>query len=386
MPGALESLRRAPRQFLGGRMNSRRGRSIEVDFFRGVVLIVIVIDHISGSALSHVMLHSYAMCDSAEVFVFLGGYASAAAYTAMLAKRGAGAAKMRFLRRSWEIYRAYLLTAMLTLSSGAVLEWLDLNRPMVELTGWPSFSRAPLPQTFAIAVLRHQPYLASVLPMYVVFALSVPVLMPLARRSPMALLASSVVLWAAAPPLATLFSVDAAGGWSFNPFAWQLMFVLGILARLYQVSESFYASDAGDRLTRVAWAVAFGFAMVKLFLLTQPQPGSLKQNLAPTRVINFVAIAWLIALLVHRGGAGWLARRMSAVVTVGRTGLVCFVAGTVVSLIVDTATPRDWHGFTGVLTALAGDLVAIVSILLIARGWHSWRSAHMRATVPAGSE
>jgi len=57
------------------RMDTRRGRSIEVDFFRGVVLIVIVLDHIPGSTLSHLMLHTYALCDSAEVFVFLGGYA-----------------------------------------------------------------------------------------------------------------------------------------------------------------------------------------------------------------------------------------------------------------------------------------------------------------------
>ncbi|HZZ02361.1 OpgC domain-containing protein, partial [Paraburkholderia sp.] len=69
-------------------MDTRRGRSIEVDFFRGVVLIVIVLDHMPGSTLSHLMLHAYALCDSAEVFVFLGGYASAAAYTAVLAGRG----------------------------------------------------------------------------------------------------------------------------------------------------------------------------------------------------------------------------------------------------------------------------------------------------------
>ena len=73
-------------------MESGSGRSIEVDFFRGIVLIVIVLDHIPGSALSHLMLHAYAFCDSAEVFVFLGGYASAAAYTAVLTRRGPGAA------------------------------------------------------------------------------------------------------------------------------------------------------------------------------------------------------------------------------------------------------------------------------------------------------
>src|SRR5258707_8885626 len=79
-------------------MDTRRGRSIEVDFFRGVVLIVIVLDHIPGSTLSHLMLHAYALCDSAEVFVFLGGYASAAAYTAVLAGPGRGGAGEPVLR------------------------------------------------------------------------------------------------------------------------------------------------------------------------------------------------------------------------------------------------------------------------------------------------
>lgn len=61
-------------------LESRQGRSIEVDFFRGIVLIVIVLNHVSGSALSQLTLHTYALCDSGEVLVFLGGYASAAAH------------------------------------------------------------------------------------------------------------------------------------------------------------------------------------------------------------------------------------------------------------------------------------------------------------------
>src|SRR5258708_37069091 len=102
-------------------MDPRRGRSIEVDFFRGVVLIVIVLDHIPGSTLSHLMLHAYALCDSAEVFVFLGGYASAAAFTAVLAGPGESAAKIRFVRRCLEIYRATRLTAHMSLLSRAGL-------------------------------------------------------------------------------------------------------------------------------------------------------------------------------------------------------------------------------------------------------------------------
>jgi uncharacterized membrane protein len=41
-------------------MNSPVRRSLEIDFFRGLVLIVIALDHIEGSVLSRFMLHSYA--------------------------------------------------------------------------------------------------------------------------------------------------------------------------------------------------------------------------------------------------------------------------------------------------------------------------------------
>ncbi|MCC8403946.1 OpgC domain-containing protein [Paraburkholderia sp. MMS20-SJTN17] len=350
-----------------------RGRSVEVDFFRGVVLIVIVLDHMPSSTLSHLMLHAYALCDSAEVFVFLGGYASAAAYTAVLAHRGEHAATLRFFKRCWEIYRAYLLTAMLTLVSGAILAVLNLNRPMVELSGWPPFASQPWREAFDIALLRRQPYLSSVLPMYTLFALYVPVMVPLARRSTSLALAVSLAVWAAARPLAALFSIDDVAGWAFNPFAWQLMFVLGMLCRVQPISERFHASHAAHWFTRVAVAAVLGFAIIKLFVLTQPVPGTHKQNLSVERVINFIVIAWLAAQFVRMGSIAWLARRLPAVVTVGRTGLVCFIAGTLVSLIVDTATPHTFHGFRGVLVGLGGDLAAIGALLTIARGWSGWK-------------
>ncbi|CAG4885750.1 OpgC domain-containing protein [Paraburkholderia gardini] len=362
-------------------MNSHQGRSIEVDFFRGIVLIVIVLDHIPGSVLSHLMLHAYALCDSAEVFVFLGGYASAAAYMAVLDRRGPGAAQKRFFRRSWEIYRAYLLTALLTLVSGAALALFHLNRPMVELSGWPPFSSEPLRAALDIAVLRRQPYLSSVLPMYVIFALCVPFAVPLARRSALLAMTLSLAVWALARPLASLFSIDDVGNWAFNPFAWQLMFVLGILSRLQPVGERFHTSNTARWLTRIAVAAVLAFAVVKLFVLTQALPGHLKQNLSMDRVINFLVIAWLAARFVHTGSIARLARRLPAVVTVGRTGLVCFVTGTLVSLVVDTATPRGLPGFGHTVAALAGDLVAITAMLVIARGWSGWKGLQARTAV-----
>jgi hypothetical protein len=350
-------------------MPSRQGRSIEVDFFRGVVLIVIVLDHIPGSALSHVMLHTYALCDSAEVFVFLGGYASAAAYMAVLAHRGAGAAQGRFLRRSWEIYRAYLLTAVLTLLSGAMLALLHVNQPAVDESGWALFASHPVRETFHVLFLTRQPYLSSVLPMYVIFALCVPAAVPLARRAPFAALLCSGLIWAFAPQLAALFSANGVPSWPFNPFAWQLMFVLGMLCRLHPVPPGFKASDTARWLVRLAFAATAAFAAVKLLILTQPLPGEMKQDLAFSRVVNFIVIAMVAAYFVHRGTIARIAARLPSVVTVGRTGLVCFVGGTLISVIVDSATPRALHGAAAFGAALAGDFVAIGATLMLAKAW-----------------
>ena len=112
-------------------MNSPVRRSLEIDFLRGVVLIVIALDHIQGSVLSRFMLHNYAYCDAAEVFVFLGGYASAAAYTNVATYRSEHAAKRRFVVRAWEIYRAYLFTAALMLLAGAALMLWRIDSPVV---------------------------------------------------------------------------------------------------------------------------------------------------------------------------------------------------------------------------------------------------------------
>ncbi len=116
-------------------------------------------------------------------------------------------------------------------------------------------------------------------------------------------------------------------------------------------------------------------AFVKLFVLKQPLPGETKANLSLLRVASFVTIAWLAAQAVRTGAVRWLAQRLPSIVTVGRTGLVCFVAGTVISLAIDTATFHGQvHGLRGLLIALSGDAATIAAMIGIATLWQ-WRHA-----------
>jgi hypothetical protein len=362
-------------------MSSSQGRSIEVDLLRGIVLIVIAIDHISVSVLERVMLHNYAYCDAAEVFVFLGGYASAAGYTNLASRHGEAAARRRFMKRVWEIYRAYLLTAALMLVGGAIVAALPIASPMVAESGWPAFARRPAQAFVEILTLRRQPFLSAVLPMYLIYALGVSLLLSQVRRMPVVSFAASLSIWLAAPWLAS--SLPGVAAWPFNPFAWQLLFVLGVLCRLYPVPEQMQLSRVGHVLTGAAFAVALAFAFVKVCIDSHPSPGFMKQNLASVRIVSFLALAWLCAQAVRIGWLRTLAERMPAVVGVGKQGLVCFVGGTVVSMAVDTLV-RLAHAETNGFVRLSGDLLAVAALLMLARVAAACKGAGHAAAPAAG--
>ncbi|WP_321938022.1 OpgC domain-containing protein [Paraburkholderia sp. J8-2] len=351
----------------GEGMGSSTERSVEVDFFRGVALLVIALDHNTSGVLRHVTLHTYAYCDAAEVFVFLGGYASAAAYVGVATRRGKLVARRRFLKRACDIYRAYLITAALMLACSAALRFVNVPLAAIHQT-WPMFAAHPVRTLLDFALFRQQPFLSAVLPMYVLFAFGVPFTVPLFRRSPSVALFASLAVWLAAPWLGTGLPSSTGEGWPFNPFAWQLMFTLGKLSRLHPVSQEFHASFRGRQVTKIAIGVALVIAFIKLCIDAHASPGYMKQNLASVRIVSFLSIAWLCAQAVRLGWIRLLAERLWPVVIAGRQGLACFVGGTIVSIFADVGlqlVTRTLHLATDWPIRLAGDCIEIAALLLI---------------------
>ncbi|CAG4895418.1 hypothetical protein R69919_02024 [Paraburkholderia gardini] len=347
-------------------MQTSQHRLVELDFFRGLVLLIIVVDHIGGSILSRFTLHAWALCDAAEVFVFLGGFATATAYAALAERRTDAIARNRFLKRSLEIYRAFLVTAGLMLLVSAMMVAFSVDAPNLATNDLDDLINAPLASLGDILLFRRQPYLASVLPMYAFFALMVPVVLPLARGKPWLLLAGSVALWAGAPHLAGWLPGVGNTPWDFNPLAWQLMFVVGVIARCQPVWQRVAACRWGWIVTLLAAGVVGAAAYYKLAIATAPLAPGFKQNLMWLRVLNFLAIAWLVATLVRFGWTGKIAQRLPWISLIGRKGLVCFVAGTVISLVVDSLLYQATDGLLDVPLGLAADAIAVVSLMLVA--------------------
>jgi len=354
-------------------MSHASKRSIEIDFFRGFALIAIALDHIPASVLSHAMLHNYAFCDSAEIFVFVSGYVSASSWLAIAARRGSAAANQRFWRRGREIYVAYLGTAALMLLSGAIAVALHVDSPLVGFSGYLRFASHPFTMLGDVALFRDQPYLASVLPMYVLLVLALPFAMPFARRSPDLALGASFIVWFGGCWLMRWLPDATNMGWAFNPFAWQAMFMLGLMCRLYPLSREFQASKWGNAITVLALVLVIAFAYIRLFVDVTPAPGYMKQNLASLRIVSFGAVAWLAAQAVRAGWIASLARRVPALVNVGQQGLVCFVGGAVVSNTVDTLL-RATHTIDYLPARLAGDALAVGALLTLAGGTRRWKT------------
>jgi hypothetical protein len=348
-------------------MQTSKSRLVELDFFRGLVLLFIVVDHIGGSIVSRATLHAYALCDAAEVFVFLGGFATATAYAALAERRNEAIARNRFFKRSLELYRAFLVTAVLMLVVSAVMGAFSIDAPNLATTDLEDLMDTPAAVFGDILLFRRQPYLASVLPMYAFFALAVPAILPLARSKPWLLLAGSLVVWAVAPSLLPHLPVAEDAQWDFNPFAWQLMFVLGVVARCQPVYQRASAHRHGWMLTALACAIVAAAAYFKLFVEVEPLDSSLKQNLSWLRAVNFIAIAWLAANLVRIGWAKAIAVRLPWIGLIGRQGMLCFIAGTVISLVVDSLLYAATDGYLNVPLGLVADAVAIGALIAVAK-------------------
>jgi hypothetical protein len=341
-------------------------RLLELDFFRGLVLLIIVVDHIGGSILSRVTLHAYALCDASEVFVFLGGFATATAYASLAGRRTETAARNRFLRRALEIYRAFLVTAGLMLLVSAVLIAFSIDAPNLTFADLDDLIDTPLVALRDILLLRRQPYLASVLPMYALFALSVPLILPLARRRPWWLLAGSIALWAVAAPLADYLPAVEDTQWDFNPLAWQLLFVLGVIMRCQPVHQSVNAHRTGWLVSVLAFAVVMAAGYYRLSVAPALLDPALKQNLSWLRAINFLGIAWLTANLIRPGWVKKIAQWLPWVGMIGRRGLLCFIAGAVISLVVDSLLYTATDGYLNIPLGLLADAIAIGALCLVA--------------------
>ncbi len=319
-------------------------RDLRIDFFRGLALLFIFVDHVPDNALASFTLRNFGFADAAEVFVLLAGFSAFLAYGRTFESEGFKAGFSRVVDRVRDIYLwhlALLVICGIGLTFAAVYFG---NFAYAKNIGVHVFSEDPARSTVLAALLVNQPNSLNILPLYIVLLLFwLPFVLWLLPRNPWQALVLSLGLWAAANLLsANLPSMQHPKGWVFNPFAWQLLITVGAMtAYFYRKGEVPYSR--GLVWTAVAyltfaflyvapWTQIPGLEQARLF--APDMLGNMdKTYLSMWRLANVMALGYLTLILLSPQST-WLTRPLArGIAQCGRHSLEIFCLGTVLSFV-----------------------------------------------------
>lgn len=203
----------------------------EIDFWRGFALVTIFVNHVPGISFERLTYRNLSLSDAAELFVFLAGWALRKLTDGSPKSMPAGWLVMRLESRAVGVFVAQLVITEIAIAILAAAALL-LDAPY--LLDWHNASAVfhdPVRAHIGIVVLTHQLGYFNILPLYVVLMLAAPLVALSYRVAASSLLPASLAIYAAALGLgANLRTWPVEGTWFFNPFAWQLIFVLGFLS------------------------------------------------------------------------------------------------------------------------------------------------------------
>lgn len=342
MADAQAALAEAPRSEMVAKGSG--GRDLRLDVFRGLALITIYVNHVPGTIFENFTSRNFGFSDAAEGFVLMAGIAAGLAYGPDLISDRFWRGLRRSWARAWTLYSVHIVTTAMALGIAAFAARNGVPR-MIEINNVAQLFDDQIGVLIGIPTLGHQLGYFNILPLYVTLLLATPLLVRVGHLSPLGLLAGSVALWFVAGLLRlNLPAYPNPGGWFFNPFAWQILFVVGLLTGL--------ALKRGERFVPVrpwlVWTCAGFLLAVLVWRLVPPVAQAGREGLralfelgVPFNVVSFdktfvavprllhaLALLYLVSAIpaVRRAVAGAWARPIALM---GRQALPVFASGSV---------------------------------------------------------
>jgi len=309
-------------------------RDVRLDLCRGIALWFAFLNHVPDNIGSWLTLRFYGFSDSAEVFMFVSGATCALAYGRVRRRDGWFAVAGHTLRRSWEIYVAYLLLIM----AYVVIIHLAGNAQFADQTHIGYLLDRPGEALTHAAILQYRPVNTDALPNFIVYhLLFVPLLWSL-FKSPNVTLGASLGLYLAVQVFGWNLPQWPVNVWYFNPFAWQVLVVLGawwvmgggeklwslLMSRIVTCSAAIFLLFS--LVVTLSWSIAplervFPPLLVKLIYPID------KSDLDPLRLLHFLAIAVLVARFVRRDWKGSMTPLLRGAVRCGENSLEIYCLG-----------------------------------------------------------
>ncbi len=203
----------------------------EIDFWRGLALVIIFIDHVPGLVFESYTLRAISVSDAAEIFVFLAGWSLRllASSRQMRAMDGFHVI-LRLESRAFTIFAAQIVITEIALAITAAGSLYLENPLLLEWNNAAAVFQDPMEAHIGLVLLSHQLGYFDILPLYVVLMAGAPIVVLVDRYAPRMLMPLSLAIYCATLVSgANLPTWPVEGRWYFDPGAWQLNFVLGFV-------------------------------------------------------------------------------------------------------------------------------------------------------------
>lgn len=354
-------------------------RDLRLDLFRGLANWAMFLGHVSSTVLAWFSFRNYGFSDGADLFVFISGYTSALVFARKMLDRGFVFGTTRLLRRVWQIYVAHLLLFVFYLTSVLFLSDRFSASDFIDQFNVAPLLVAPVETLTQGLMLKYKPLNLDVLPLYVVLmGAFAPVLWLMLRHRNWVML-GSVLLYVAARQFGWNLPSYPGGVWYFNPFAWQLLFVLGAWLALGGAETLHFLIRSRIVLFGAVMYLLFGAAMTLAAHLPEPRailPRALfeafnpndKTNLAPYRFLHLAILIIVVARLIPIDAPGLQAAIWRPLIKCGQQSLEVFCVGIYLSFLASFILQTISDGFLAqILVGSAG--LAIMTAVAYYRSW-----------------
>jgi hypothetical protein len=291
-------------------------RNNHLDALRGYCLLAMTVDHLKVPGLARFTSGSFGLFDTAEGFIFISGLVAGGYYLRLAETEGNAAMTSRALRRSGTIYLTHFAATVIALGTILLAQGRGFGSGAVAGIGLRIPGLSPT-QIFATTLtLVREPAPFSILPLYVLLILLVPILVASWTRGWMGFAVGvSAFVWLLSQPgvLIVPFLPHWLNGGAFNIFSWQFLFVcaftMGCRNRSQQNPKWF-----GSRAAWVFALVTFIFFLALRHseaILHQGRQGAgllfanwlyRKPSLGPLCILDFAIFAFLLTRTVAHFG------------------------------------------------------------------------------------
>lgn len=291
-------------------------RNLSLDSLRGLMLIIITINHTSGP-FHRYTYQTFGFVSAAEGFIFLSGILLGLVNGKRLLKYTTEAVRITIFRRTLTIY-IYHLATLLAISL-PLFFYRSINSHWNLSHELFIFLDHPIEALLHYSFLLYQPTFLDILPMYVIFIFwGFFALVGFNNDKAHVVLAGSFLVWLLSQiSWLSIFQVNLENYPfirldSFNPFSWQLLFTIGCYLG-YCGSRGKTVIQTTPTLTKIAFFIAVSFFIIRHFpdktspLVQLVTDNALRYNLGIVRLINFAVIAYLIQAVIN---SGWQLRSL----------------------------------------------------------------------------